>query len=192
MLTNREVAAVASPIHSARIMHFHHDDENPRRSQVMTEDGLAPLSEFLAGHDLIVNCVLQDTDAPLTFLVDEDLPTLAPGTLIVDVSCDLGMGFSWARPTTFDDPMFTVGDNVHYYGVDHTPSYLWDSATWENSQALLPYLPAVLAGGDGWDADETIRRAIEIREGVVQNPDILSFQHRSADYPHLAGAVRAG
>ena len=37
VLTNREVAAVASPIHSARIMHFHHDDENPRRSQVMTE-----------------------------------------------------------------------------------------------------------------------------------------------------------
>ena len=36
VLTNREVAAVASPIHSARIMHFHHDDENPRRSQVMT------------------------------------------------------------------------------------------------------------------------------------------------------------
>jgi len=185
VLTNREVAAVASPIHSARIMHFHHDDENPRRSQVMTETGLAPLSVFLAEHDLIVNCVLQDTDAPLTFLVDEDLPTLAPGTLIVDVSCDLGMGFSWARPTSFEEPMFTVGDNVHYYGVDHTPSYLWDSATWENSEALLPYLPVVMSGGDGWDADETIRRAIEIRDGVVQNPDILSFQHRADAFPHV-------
>ena len=185
VLTNREVAAVASPIHSARIMHFHHDDENPRRSQVMTETGLAPLSVFLAEHDLIVNCVLQDTDAPLTFLVDEDLPTLAPGTLIVDVSCDLGMGFSWARPTSFEEPMFTVGDNVHYYGVDHTPSYLWDSATWENSEALLPYLPVVMSGGDAWDADETIRRAIEIRDGVVQNPDILSFQHRSGEFPHV-------
>ena len=42
-----------------------------------------------------------------------------------------------------------------------------------------------MAGGDGWDADETIRRAIEIREGVVQNPDILSFQHRSAEFPHV-------
>ena len=81
--------------------------------------------------------------------------------------------------------MFTVGDNVHYYGVDHTPSYLWDSATWENSEALLPYLPVVMSGGDGWDADETIRRAIEIRDGVVQNPDILSFQHRSAEFPHV-------
>lgn len=184
VLTNREVAAVASPIHSARIMHFHHDDEDPRRSQVTTEAGLTSLASFLAGHDLIVNCVLQDTSAPLTFLVEEDLPTLAPGTLIVDVSCDLGMGFSWARPTSFEDPMFTVGDNVHYYGVDHTPSYLWDSASWENSEALLPYLPVVMSGGAGWDADETIRRAIEIREGVVQNPDILAFQHRAVDYPH--------
>jgi alanine dehydrogenase len=186
VLTNREVAAVGSPIHSARIMHFRHDDENPRRSQVMTEDGLAPLSGFLSEHDLIVNCVLQDTNAPLTFLVDEDLPLLAPGTLVVDVSCDLGMGFSWARPTSFEDPMFVVGNHVSYYAVDHSPSYLWDSATWENSEALLPYLPVVLAGGVGWDGDETISRAIEIRDGVVQNPDILAFQHRSATYPHLA------
>jgi len=81
--------------------------------------------------------------------------------------------------------MFTVGDNVHYYGVDHTPSYLWDSATWENSEALLPYLPVVMSGGDAWDADETIRRAIEIRDGVVQNPDILSFQHRADAFPHV-------
>jgi alanine dehydrogenase len=186
VLTNREVAAVASPIHSATIMHFRHDDQNPRRSQVLTETGMAPLPEFLAQHDLIVNCVLQDTRAPLVFLTEGDLPLLAPGTLIVDVSCDLGMGFSWARPTTFEDPMFVVGDNVSYYGVDHSPSYLWDSATWENSLALLPHLPVVLAGEAGWDADETIRRAIEIRAGVVVNPDILAFQHRSASYPHPA------
>jgi alanine dehydrogenase len=37
------------------------------------------------------------------------------------------MGFSWARPTSFDEPMFEVGDGVAYYGVDHSPSYLWNS-----------------------------------------------------------------
>ena len=35
------------------------------------------------------------------------------------------------------------------------------------------------------DADETIRRAIEIRDGVVVNRDILSFQHRAEEYPHV-------
>jgi alanine dehydrogenase len=95
------------------------------------------------------------------------------------------MGFEWAKPTSFEEPTFTVGNGVIYYAVDHSPSYLWNSATWEISQALLPYVPKVLAGEKSWDADETLRRAIEIRNGVVQNPEILAFQKRSADYPHL-------
>jgi alanine dehydrogenase len=94
------------------------------------------------------------------------------------------MGFEWARPTTFDDPMFTVADTVDYYAVDHSPSYLWSSATWENSEALLPFLPIVLAGSEAWDADETISRAIEVRDGRVVNPAILAFQGRSAEPPH--------
>ncbi|MEY9910307.1 alanine dehydrogenase [Catenulispora sp. MAP12-49] len=189
VLTGRGVTAVASPIHSARIVRFDHDEaddtSDPRRSHAHTDAGRQPLAEFLAGHDIIVNCVLQDTSAPLTFLIDEDLTMLAPGTLIIDVSCDEGMGFSWARPTTFTDPVFTVGDGVHYYGVDHSPSYLWNSATWENSEALIPFLRTVLDGPTAWDADQTIQRAIEIWDGVIQNPAILAFQHRSAEYPHL-------
>lgn len=144
-----------------------------------------PLAGFLAEHDIIVNCVLQDTAAPLMFLSDDDLGLLAPGTLIIDVSCDEGMGFSWARPTSFIEPTFVVGENILYYGVDHSPSYLWNSATWENSEALLPFLRAVLTGPSTWESNETIRRAIEIRDGVIQNPSILAFQHRSAQYPHL-------
>lgn len=143
-----------------------------------------PLAGFLARHDIIVNCVLQDTESPLTFLIDSDVETLLPGSLVVDVSCDEGMGFSWARPTSFADPTFMIGENVRYYAVDHSPSYLWNSATWEISEALLPHLGTVLDGPAAWDRSDTIRRAVEIRDGVVQNPRILSFQHRAADYPH--------
>jgi len=187
ILTNRGVTAVSSPIHSATMVQFDHDVNHPgdpRRSHADTENGRMPLADFLAEHDIIVNCVLQDTEAPLTFLIEEDLPKLAPGSLIVDVSCDEGMGFSWARPTTFTEPTFLVGDNVTYYGVDHSPSYLWNSATWEISEALIPYLEDVLTGPDTWDSNETLRRAIEIREGVIQNPAVLAFQDRVAEYPH--------
>jgi hypothetical protein len=116
----------------------------------------------------------------------DDLAAFTPGSLIVDVSCDEGMGFSWARPTSFARPMVTVGDNVGYYAVDHSPSYLWNSATWEISEALLPYLRAVLGGPIAWEADETLRRSIEIQDGIIQNPSILSYQHRSPAYPHPA------
>ncbi len=184
VLTNRGVAAVGSPIHSVRIRQFDHDPEPPHLSHVITERGRVPLAGYLAENDIVVNCTLQDTSAPLMFLTAADLEGFRKGSLIVDVSCDEGMGFEWARPTTFDDPMFTVGD-VDYYAVDHSPSYLWNSATWENSEALLPFLPVVMAGPDAWDADETIRRAIEIRDGRVSNPAILSFQGRAAEHPHL-------
>jgi alanine dehydrogenase len=184
VLTHRDVNAVASPIHSARIVRFELDAGDPGRSQALPESGPVPLAAFLAEHDIVVNCVLQDTDAPLMFVTGDDLDSFCPGSLIVDVSCDEGMGFGWARPTSFAEPMFTVGKNIHYYAVDHSPSHLWNSATWEISEALLPHLRAVLSGPSAWKANETVRRSIEIQDGVIQNPHILSFQHRAPDYPH--------
>lgn len=181
ILTNRGVTAVASPIHSARIVHFGHESGG---NHLLLKGARMPLAPFLAEHDIVVNCVLQNPDEPLTFVTEDDLAAFAPGSLLIDVSCDEGMGYSWARPTSFTDPMFDVGDNVHYYAVDHSPSLLWNSATWEISEALLPHLRTVLDGPAAWDTDQTISRAIEIRGGVIKNPAILSFQHRSPQYPH--------
>lgn len=41
-----------------------------------------------------------------------------------------------------------------------------------------------MEGEASWDASSTLARAIEIRDGVVQNPSILSFQDRDPAYPH--------
>ena len=43
-----------------------------------------------------------------------------------------------AKPTSFKEPILEVGDK-YYYSVDHSPSYCWDSATWEISEALLQF-----------------------------------------------------
>jgi alanine dehydrogenase len=184
VLTHRSVPAVAAPMAPARLVNYERDPAHPGRTLALGGSGRASVAEVLAEHDVIVNCILQDTDDPLMFVTHDELDRFAPGTLFVDVSCDEGMGFDWARPTSFADPMFTVAPGVRYYAVDHSPSHLWNSATWEISEALMPFLATVMSGGDAWDADETIRGAIEIREGVVQNPRILSFQNRAPAYPH--------
>ena len=155
VLTHRGVTAVASPIHSARMVHFEPDAGAAGRCRALSDTGPVPLAAFLAGFDIVVNCVLQHTDAPLMFVSSDEVAAFAPGSLIVDVSCDEGMGFSWARPTSFAEPMFSVGGNIHYYGVDHSPSLLWNSATWEISEALLPHLRPVLGGPQAWAADQT-------------------------------------
>jgi alanine dehydrogenase len=189
VLTNRDVAAVASPIPSTQIIQMGQDAAAPDRTWADTpDDGVVPMAQFLADDDIVVNCVLQDPAAPLIFLTENDLPAFTPESLIIDVSCDTGMGFSWAQPTSFSHPIIDVENGVHYYAVDHSPSYLWNSATWEISEALLPHIETLLAGPAAWDSTPTISRAIEIRDGVVVNPSILSFQHRDEAYPH---AVRA-
>lgn len=186
VLTNRDIAAVGSPIPSVDIIQFEHSDEAPFESTVNTDDGPVNLAPYLAENDIVVNCTLQDPNEPLTYLTVEDLDAFRPGSLIVDVSVDEGMGFSWARPTSFAEPMFTVGEATNYYAVDHSPSLLWNSTTWEISEALMPFLRTVMEGPASWAESDTIQRAIEIQDGHIRNEAILTFQGRSAEYPYLS------
>ena len=143
-----------------------------------------PLLDLISEADIIVNGNFQDPNDPTHFILPDELSYLKPGCLIIDVSCDEGMGFPFARPTSFKNPMFKIG-SVDYYAVDHTPSYLWESATRCISAALMVHLPSVVEGRDSWFQNETIKRAIEIDEGVIRNPRILEFQQRDPQYPHL-------
>jgi len=151
------------------------EEQGERGLLVIEHDGTErPFLDLLSEADIIVNGILQNPDDPLMFVGAEDVSRLKRNCLIVDVSCE---------PTTFADPMFKVG-TVDYYAVDHTPSYLWESASRSISAALVVHLPLVLAGREAWLENETVRRAMVIDEGVILNENVLSFQGRSAQYPH--------
>jgi hypothetical protein len=159
-------------------------NEGEARMLIVEQDGTEhPLADLLSETEIIVNGTLQEPDHPFNFVTEDELSSLKPGCLIIDVSCDEGMGFFFAKPTTFNNPMFQVG-RVDYYAVDHTPSYLWESASRCISASLIIHLPTVLAGYESWQQNETIRQAVNIDAGVIQKPDIISFQNREALYPH--------
>jgi len=158
--------------------------EHEDRLIVVEHDGSErPLLELFSESGIIINGTFQDTNNPIDFVLEEEKDRLKPGCLIIDVSCDEGMGFYFAKPTSFKKPMFKV-DNVDYYAVDHTPSYFWESASRSISAALLVHLPTIAAGRDSCLKSETVRRAINIDDGVIQKAEILSFQNREPDYPH--------
>ncbi|OGD32774.1 MAG: hypothetical protein A2V45_15525 [Candidatus Aminicenantes bacterium RBG_19FT_COMBO_58_17] len=159
--------------------------EDGRLMARSSEGKESPLIDILSGADIICNGILQDTNKPILFVREDEVQRLKPRSVIIDISCDEGMGFSFARPTTFTNPVFQVGEKITYYSVDHTPSYLWSAASSEISTALLPYMGIVEAGEKAWEREKTIARATDIRDGVIQNPNILSFQRRKKDYPHV-------
>ncbi len=139
----------------------------------------SPLLDILTHADILVNGTLQTPLAPVTFIREADVQAFERECLIIDISCDRGMGFQFAQPTSFAEPLFQVG-RLLYYSVDHTPSLLWDSASWEISRALLPYL------GDFLERRENpvLDAAVDVKEGRIVNRDILSFQHRETAYPY--------
>ncbi|NOZ74569.1 MAG: NAD(P) transhydrogenase subunit alpha [FCB group bacterium] len=159
-------------------------NEGEARMLVVEHDGTEqPLVDLINQSEIIVNGTFQEPEHPLLFVTEDEISCLKPGCLIIDVSCDEGMGFFFAKPTTFKNPMFKIG-RVDYYAVDHTPSYLWESASRSISAALVVHLPTVLAGYESWQQSETIRQAVNIDAGVIQKPNIISFQNREALYPH--------
>jgi len=158
-------------------------DGEPRMVVVEHDRSVRPLTELISEADIIVNGIFQDTENPTNFVTEAESSCLKPHSLIIDVSCDEGMGFFFAKPTTFQRPIFKF-ETIDYYAVDHTPSYLWESATRSISAALIVYLEAVLAGSGAWQNHETIRQAICINSGVIQNHAILKFQQRELHYPH--------
>ncbi|WP_299256771.1 N(5)-(carboxyethyl)ornithine synthase [uncultured Aquimarina sp.] len=160
-------------------------EANEPRLKVIEHDGSErSLLDLINESEIIVNGIYQDTDHPINFVVEEEKSRLKPGTLIIDVSCDEGMGFYFAKPTTFKEPIISI-DSIDYYAVDHTPSYFWESASRAISAALIVHLESVIAGPVSWNRNATIKNAINIDNGVVVKEAILRFQNRETDYPHV-------
>lgn len=158
--------------------------ENEARMVMIEPDGTErPLLDLINESEIIINGTFQDTDDPIFYVNEDEKSMLKPGTLIIDVSCDEGMGFYFAKPTTFKNPMIAI-DTIDYYAVDHTPSYFWESASRCISASLLVHLPSVIAGRDSWNENMVIKNAINVDQGVIVKDSILRFQNRDADYPH--------
>lgn len=179
--TDEEVREEVLDVHYNRIRK---GKENEARMIVVEHDGSErPLLELINESEIIINGTYQNTDDPIDYVKEEEKGMLKSRTLIIDVSCDEGMGFYFAKPTSFKNPMIAVGD-IDYYAVDHTPSYYWESSSRSLSAALIPHLPSVVEGRESWEKNKTISNAINVDQGIVLKNSILSFQNRSKEYPH--------
>ncbi len=159
---------------------------NEPRLKIVEHDGSErTLLDLISESEIIINGTYQDTSEPINFVIEEEKDCLKAGTLIIDVSCDEGMGFYFAKPTTFKNPILSIDSRIDYYAVDHTPSYFWESASRSISAALIVHLQSVIAGPLSWNQNITIKNAINIDKGVIVKDTILKFQGRATDYPHL-------
>lgn len=88
--------------------------------------------------DLVVGAVLLPGRTTPKLVLREDLKLMKPGAVIVDVAVDQGGCVETSRPTTHDEPTFTV-DGVVHYCVANMPGAVARTSTLALVNATLPY-----------------------------------------------------
>jgi alanine dehydrogenase len=93
----------------------------------------------------------------------------------VDVSVDQGGCFADTRPTTHDDPTYTVHGSV-FYCVANMPGAVPHTSTYALTNVTLPY---VLELADrGWAgamrADPALAAGLNVHAGAVTNPAVAA------------------
>ena len=123
--------------------------------------------------DLVIGAVLVHGAKPPSLVLKEDLKAMRPGAVIVDVAVDQGGCVETIRPTTHDDPIYTVHDVIHY-GVANMPGGVPRTSTLALTNATLPYVLTLAT--KGWQAaclaDPALALGVNIVDGHVTYPGV--------------------
>ena len=132
------------------------------------------LRDEIGRYDVIVNCVLWDVSRKDHIIYKSDLSRMKKNSMIIDVSCDKAGGIETSVPTSIEDPTYTV-DGIMHYVVDHTPSLFYKTFTYDNSEAITPYIDLLVRE----ESNEVLQKALIIQDGSIRDKRIIDFQGRS-------------
>jgi len=123
--------------------------------------------------DLVIGAVLIPGKKAPSLVRKGDLASMRPGSVIVDVAVDQGGCVETIRPTTHDDPIYTV-DGVIHYGVANMPGGVPRTSTLALTNATLPY--AVTLADEGWKAaclaDPALAKGVNVVGGRITYPGV--------------------
>jgi alanine dehydrogenase len=124
----------------------------------------------LARADLVIGAVLIPGARAPRLVRREDLQTMPPRAVIIDVAIDQGGCVETARPTTHSDPTYIIDDVVHYC-VTNMPGAVGRTSTYALTNGTLPYvLQLAKKGLDRAVADNPgLRQGVNVRQGKVTN-----------------------
>jgi alanine dehydrogenase len=97
--------------------------------------------------DLVIGAVLVPGAKAPTLISNELVSRMLPGSVLVDISVDQGGCFEDTRPTTHEEPTFTVHGSV-FYCVANMPGAVPHTSTYALTNVTLPY--ALEIANRGW------------------------------------------
>lgn len=136
------------------------DDIMPANVKTMMSNDYN-IREMVQAHDVIIGAVLIPGAKAPKLVTREMIPTMRPGTVMVDVAVDQGGCFETTKPTTHDDPTFVI-DDVIQYCVANMPGAVPRTSTLALTNATLPF--AVQLANKGWE--QACKDSLPLRKGL--------------------------
>ena len=126
------------------------------------------IQESVLDADLVIGAVLIPGALAPKLITREMLPTMKPGSVLVDVAIDQGGCAETSRPTTHSDPTYVVDDVVHYC-VANMPGAVPISSTKSLTNVTLPYVDAIATHGlaAAVARDPALARGVNVLGGKV-------------------------
>ena len=123
--------------------------------------------------DLVVGAVLIPGAVAPRLVRREDLKTMQPGSVIVDVAIDQGGCVETIKATTHENPTYVV-DGVIHYGVANMPGGVPRTSTLALTNATFPY--ALRLANLGWkralQESHPLRKGLNVIDGHVVYPAV--------------------
>ena len=123
--------------------------------------------------DLVVGAVLLPGAKAPNLVRREDLSTMMPGSVIVDVAVDQGGCVETIKPTTHENPIYVV-DGVVHYAVANMPGAVSRTSTLALTNATFPY--AMTLANKGWKTacreDRALALGLNVFDGKVTYPGV--------------------
>jgi alanine dehydrogenase len=133
------------------------------------------IEELLPEADLVIGAVLVKGARAPRLIARDQLRTMRPGAVIVDISIDQGGCFESSRPTTHAAPTYTV-DGVVHYCVTNMPGAVPVTSTQALTNATLAYVIALADRGveQALQADPGLRAGLNVAAGEVVHPVVAA------------------
>ena len=129
--------------------------------------------EQISTADLVIGAVLIPGAVAPRLIRREDLKTMQPGAVIVDVAIDQGGCVETIKATTHENPTYVV-DGIIHYGVANMPGGVPRTSTLALTNATLPYAKQI--ANKGWKRalkeNPALEKGLNIVDGKVTYPAV--------------------
>jgi len=122
-------------------------DEHFGNTARVIQSSADSVERYVLDADLVIGAVLIPGASAPKLVTKEMISKMRPGSVVVDIAIDQGGCFETSHATTHNDPVYNVGDVIHYC-VANMPGAVPMTSAHALNNAVLPY--ALELADKGW------------------------------------------